>query len=564
MKLYKIDKELIIKVLSEGIIKRYEKNEIIYYQNSDPFYLFLVLSGEIIFKIFKTEDMLKIVNASNTIIPRKEGLCKKYYFSVKQKIIELSRLAFENGRIDTKIKEPTNYGTFFNEEKLALDKKYENCAVAHTDCILLVIPNIFFNTYLKNKIKFTILNVYDSFYARFKLTIDTNQKLFQLIINRSQNIFPEINEIIIKENDTKIYLNLFFIYEGKVAVNKNNLGDIIYLNKGEIFGAEALIAILNKEKEKEEEDDNSENSNYVVHYKYNIVNRSKDTILFIIELSNFDKNDKIMRCLNMNLLSYFIEQQKIIKRLEDKKIIFKKNFTKKYKNLSSRNIITIEPFNLNKGKCLINALVLEKEKLNVNNYIIIKKKENHCNKTINAINVFNKSMNTNFKNKIKNDICKYSAIKRNRKNNSLVFKEKNKNKNKNINLGSDLFITSTSRKTYISPIKKHNSYNKERILSYERNATTNSKKKNIRIRNRISNKDVKLFSIYNNCYEIFKEIKRNNNINLFKIDSYINRNKPKYNTSQKSNDFNTFNKNSRRKRLSIIARNKLCLDINNS
>ena len=68
-----------IKVLSEGIIRTYEKDEIIYYQNSEPYFLFLVLSGEIIFKVFKTDDLLKIVNASTNIIPRKDYLFKRYY-----------------------------------------------------------------------------------------------------------------------------------------------------------------------------------------------------------------------------------------------------------------------------------------------------------------------------------------------------------------------------------------------------------------------------------------------------------------------------------------------------
>ena len=75
---------------------------------------------------------------------------------------------------------------------------------------------------------------------------------------------------------------------------------------------------------------------------------------------------------------------------------------------------------------------------------------------------------------------------------------------------------------------------------------------------------MKLFSIYNNCFEIFQEIKKNNDLPRFKIDSYSNRSKLQYNTSQKKQDFNQFKKNSRKKRLSLVARNRLCLDINNN
>ena len=528
-----------IKVLSEGIIRTYEKDEIIYYQNSEPYFLFLVLSGDIIFKVFKTDDLLKIVNASTNIIPRKDFLFKRHYSSIKQKIIEVSRKAFENGIIDKNIRDLTTFGAFFNEEKLALDKKYDNCAVANTNCILLVIPNNCFNIYLKNKIRQILLNIYDSFYIRFKLTIDTNHKLFHTIIHTSKKNFPEINEVIIRENDSQIYLNLYFIYEGKVVVNKNNLGDIIYLNKGEIFGAEALIAILNK----------GDNNIFIPNYKYNIINKSKDTILFIIELSNFDKNEKIIRCLNMNLLSYFIDQQKIIKRFEDKKIIIKKDFKEKYKNLSSSKDNIIDTFylnNKNKRKALINALLNEKEKLTINNYI--KNKENR--KSI-SIYSFNKSMNKFF-----NNSTRVGKVNRNGKNKSVVYKNKKKFSD------VELFITSLSTKNSnnISPSKK-SIHSKECFLNYERNATTTSKKKKPRYV--ISNKNVKLFSIYNNCFEIFKEIKKNN-ITKFKIDSYFNKSDSKNAISLTNQDVNKFNKKVKKKRLSLNAKNKFCLDINNN
>ena len=68
--------------------------------------------------------------------------------------------AIENGIIDKNIKEKVTFGTFFNEEKLALETKYENCAIVKTNSILLVISNICFNFYLKNRIRQILSNIY--------------------------------------------------------------------------------------------------------------------------------------------------------------------------------------------------------------------------------------------------------------------------------------------------------------------------------------------------------------------------------------------------------------------
>ena len=235
-----------IKVLNESKVKKYEKNELIYYQNSEPYALYLVLSGEIVFKIFSEDDLLKIINASNGIHPRKNYFFGKNpnYSSLKQKFLDSRNKTLEKGINDKNINERIIFGNFFDTEKLALERGYENCAVAKTGCILLIISKNIFGLYLKNKIRQIIFNIYDSFYKRFKITLNSKKRLFNAIINTSKRLFPEVNETIIEENEEKNNFNLYFIYEGKVAVNKYNLGDILYLNKGELFGAEAFAKYI--------------------------------------------------------------------------------------------------------------------------------------------------------------------------------------------------------------------------------------------------------------------------------------------------------------------------------
>ena len=189
-----------IKVLYESKVKKYEKNELIYYQNSEPYALYLVLSGEIVFKIFSEDDLLKIINASNGVHPRKKYIfgTNPNYSSLKQKLLDSRNKALEKGINDKNIKERIIFGNFFDTEKLALERGYENCAVAKTGCILLIISKNIFGLYLKNKIRQIIFNIYDSFYQRFKITLISKKRLFNVIIDTSKRLFPEVNETIIE------------------------------------------------------------------------------------------------------------------------------------------------------------------------------------------------------------------------------------------------------------------------------------------------------------------------------------------------------------------------------
>ena len=549
-----------IKVLNESKVKKYEKNELIYYQNSEPYALYLVLSGEIVFKIFSEDDLLKIINASNGIHPRKNYFFGKNpnYSSLKQKFLDSRNKTLEKGINDKNINERIIFGNFFDTEKLALERGYENCAVAKTGCILLIISKNIFGLYLKNKIRQIIFNIYDSFYKRFKITLNSKKRLFNAIINTSKRLFPEVNETIIEENEEKDNCNLYFIYEGKIAVNKHNLGDILYLNKGELFGAEAFAKYIksldndNNRIYQRIEDSNDDINNYISDCRYNIINKSDDTILYIIDLSALNKDEKLKNCINLNLLNYFIAQLKIIKKYEDNKTIMINQFKEKYKNISSSsfNNKTSHLYHLrtenkikNKRKSLINILLnIQKDKQEEFSNIFHMNKFNKTNAAISSFNKITNSLNrkTHFNLKSKN-------------NKSVTFKKEKANE-KIYSLTESIFF----EKRNMNSLSKKD--NKESFINYKRNETTATRKK--REKN-LKKKNVKLFSIYNNCSEYFKKMKRiyptkfnitsYNKKNTSTMKSIIMKNNKEYNNM-------IINKNVKKKRLSLVARNKFSLD----
>ena len=68
MVLYNITKETMIEVISKSRIISYKSNEIIFYQNSTPFNLYLVLSGEISLKKYSSLDLLTMIGSETNII----------------------------------------------------------------------------------------------------------------------------------------------------------------------------------------------------------------------------------------------------------------------------------------------------------------------------------------------------------------------------------------------------------------------------------------------------------------------------------------------------------------
>jgi hypothetical protein len=61
MLLYSIEDSTMIEVMSKSILFLYRANELIYYQNSYPLNLFLILQGEVCFKKYTNNDLLAMI-----------------------------------------------------------------------------------------------------------------------------------------------------------------------------------------------------------------------------------------------------------------------------------------------------------------------------------------------------------------------------------------------------------------------------------------------------------------------------------------------------------------------
>ena len=68
MLLYNIDESTLIEVFSKSTLNLYKPNDIIFYQNSQPYNLYLVLKGEVCFKRYKNLDLLAMINGEQNIL----------------------------------------------------------------------------------------------------------------------------------------------------------------------------------------------------------------------------------------------------------------------------------------------------------------------------------------------------------------------------------------------------------------------------------------------------------------------------------------------------------------
>ena len=68
MLLYNIDEETMIEIISKSKIMLYKPNEIIFYQNATPLYLYLILNGEVSFKKYSNSDLLTMIGSESNIV----------------------------------------------------------------------------------------------------------------------------------------------------------------------------------------------------------------------------------------------------------------------------------------------------------------------------------------------------------------------------------------------------------------------------------------------------------------------------------------------------------------
>ena len=281
-----IHPDLIYEILTIGILKSFKKNEIIYKKHYLPEFYYLVLAGSVNFQ-----------NSNEEFFP----------------------------------------GNFFGDKYLMLNKRYRMSCYSNKDnTILLLIEKEFFNSNLKNK----VLKGND----RVKLMLLKSFKIFQMIerkslatyIKRMIKLFPSSDEIIVSTKDTAdaIYL----IFEGNCTLNSENHGDILILEKGDIFGKESL-ACINKEKKL---------LGNKCKYKYNIINKSQNSIIFKFFIKDLSKH--VINGMKTYLTPYFQKREEIIKDYSMNKKVIKKNCQNEYdllKNPNKKEILDKYCFNNN-------------------------------------------------------------------------------------------------------------------------------------------------------------------------------------------------------------------------
>ena len=343
MLLYNIDKETMVKVISKSKIISYKSNEIIFYQNSTPFNLYLVLTGEISLKKYSNLDLLTMIGSETNITLSKRYSDSKYRNSKmsRQSMQTMRNSAFKNYQENININRLT-CGDFFYEENLVNKTPYEYCTVVEKNAYVLAINLNVFNSYLKKNISRTMENIKELIQSRFQYFKQVERNTFKSYMDNITKLFPKNGDIICKENEPSD--KLYLIYQGKFAVQKNskNLGNLIYLNKGDIFGYESLINI----KPKFETETKIEVDINIMKNEYDIVNQDNTSIILCLEIPFFDELTTWK--ISKNLLTYFKEQNDIIHNFEKIKHITALIFEEKYKNLSKKKR-RIKSLNRNKN-----------------------------------------------------------------------------------------------------------------------------------------------------------------------------------------------------------------------
>ena len=452
--LYNIEQDLIIEMLSVGTLKAYKKNSNVYKKNNYPEYYFLVLCGSVAFQ-----------NMTQELLP----------------------------------------GNFFGEKFLIINKKYRTTCYSNNDnTILLLISKDYFLLNLKNKISKGNDKIKAMILRSFKIfrmvEIKELEKYFQKMIK----LFPIFGETIIsnKEIANAIYL----IYEGSCVLNNERHGDLIILERGDIFGDECLTNFDDEGKITKK------------RYIYNIINKSQNTIIFKFLIKDLSKY--IINGMKTHLSSYFLKREEIIKKNMGNKKEIENNFKKQYdlfkRPINTKEIIYKYCFNNNilttdkirksfynvlselrlnrKNENLKKKIMPNKSKLITKKPLQIKQifqniKKNAANMEQNNLNNIKSNLSTN--NEIRKILC-FSEDKKSNKNNIISPKT-----NSNFNHSSKMLTISDNNNNnsnfYLTSINLNNKTNgvfKEKFIysqirpfsNMERTITESSNMKNKIIR----------------------------------------------------------------------------------
>ena len=427
--LYNMEEELIYEMLSIGILKTYKKNEQIFKKYTYPEYYYMVLIGEVM----------------QPNIP--------YEFKP---------------------------GKFFGEKNIINNSKYRIIPYSNSDnTVLLLIPKDFFLLKLKYKIIDGNDKIRQMIFNSFKIFTMIERKDYEKFYLKMEKLLPSFGEIIVSNEE--IANSIFLIYNGNCILSNEKEGDILILQKGDIFGNESLNNF-------------GENGKMLNRkYTYNIINNSESSIIFRFIVTDLTKY--IINGMKTYLSDYFIKREEIIKKYYKRKKFIQNNYKKDYDIFKTvfkkqdilNNIITLDTIEKSFSN-ILSEIRLNKETINSRKRIITKMSRGINKKKITKA-IIQKYLQ---KEKNKSPInlqAKFSSInatKRNISENSIIsperrkrkiywFSEERKNdrkrginkdnfKNKmnikpHFNLSSKVLITSDNNEIYLTSVNNENNFN---------------------------------------------------------------------------------------------------------
>ena len=430
--LYNIEEELIYEMLSIGILKTFKKKEEIFKKYSYPEFYYMVLIGG----VFQPN--------------------MPYEFKP---------------------------GKFFGEKNIINNSKYRIIPYSTSDnTVLLLIPKDFFLLKLKYKIIAGNDKIRQMIFNSFKVFTMIERKVYDKFYQKMEKLLPSFGEIIISNEE--IANSIFLIYNGHCILNNEKAGDILILQKGDIFGNESLNNF----------DEDGKMLNHT--YTYNIINTSESSIIFRFIITDLTKY--IVNGMKTYLSDYFSKREEIIKKYCKKKKIIKYNFKKEYdifKAASKKqdiinNIITFDTIEKSFNN-ILSEIRLNKESINSRKRIIAKMSKDINKKKItkaiiqkylqkeknkspfysqarfSSINTTKRNINVNSINSIlspERRKIKIYWFSEERKNDRKRIINKNNFKNKaNINpkfhLSSKVLTTSDFNEIYLTSVNNDNNFN---------------------------------------------------------------------------------------------------------
>jgi len=438
--LYNMEEELIYEMLSIGILKTYKKNEQIFKKYTYPEYYYMVLIGEVM----------------QPNMP--------YGFKP---------------------------GKFFGEKNIINNSKYRIIPYANSDnTVLLLIPKDFFLLKLKYKIIDGNDKIKQMIFNSFKIFTMIERKAYEKFYLKMEKLLPSFGEMIVSNEE--IANSIFLIYNGNCILSNEKEGDILILQKGDIFGNESLNNF-------------GENGKMLNRkYTYNIINNSESSIIFRFIVADLTKY--IINGMKTHLSDYFIKREEIIKKYYKRKKFIQNNYKKDYDIFKTvfkkqdilNNIITLDTIEKSFSN-ILSEIRLNKETINSRKRIITKMSRGINKKKITKAIIQKYLQKEKYKSPI-NLQAKYSSInatKRNISENPIISPERRKRKiywfseerknvrkrginksnfknkmsiNPHFNLSSKVLTTSDNNDIYLTSVNNENNFNTiNNALSHNRN-----------------------------------------------------------------------------------------------